>query len=55
MVKVLAPLYEVVDSKLDKCICAFKEIWMTFGYNNGRHLTIIEEKKRNLGTLKFLI
>jgi hypothetical protein len=26
MVEVLAPLYEVVDSKLDRCICAFKEI-----------------------------
>jgi hypothetical protein len=45
MVKVLAPHYEIMDSKLDKCICAFKEIWMTFGDNNGRHLTMIEKKK----------
>lgn len=48
----MASLYEVMDLKLDKCICAFKEIWMAFGYNNGRHLTMIEKKKIKFGTLK---
>jgi hypothetical protein len=52
MVKVLAPLYEVVDSKLDKCICAFSEIWMTFGYNNGRHFNYDWRKEKKSWNLK---
>jgi len=41
-----------VDSNLDRCIRAFKEIRIMLGYNNGRHLTMIEKINKNLGTLK---